>query len=223
VQANADTIIVWQAGFIGAWGEAHTSSNGLDSPEAKVAIRNAIYAQAPDGMALQWRYPPDILSWTGDMRMGFHNDCFLSSDTDVGTYDENPALRADQRAAMEDLTTRTYFSGETCDAQADKARLGCDAILAEGAQFHLSALNMTYFQAFHDSWRAGGCFDEITRQMGYRLRVADITLDGAVVTVSLANDGWARVPDERSLRVTLLHDGAMIGEGVFDQPLARIG
>jgi hypothetical protein len=85
ITANADTIVVLQAGFIGAWGEGHTSSNGLDTPKAKAAIRDALYAAVPDMMPLQWRYPPDILSWTGDTRMGFHNDCFLSSDTDVGT------------------------------------------------------------------------------------------------------------------------------------------
>jgi hypothetical protein len=83
--ANTDTIVTLQAGFIGAWGEGHTSSNGLDTPEAKAAIRDALYAAVPDTIPLQWRYPPEILSWSGDTRMGFHNDCFLSSPTDVGT------------------------------------------------------------------------------------------------------------------------------------------
>ncbi|NJM82312.1 MAG: DUF4874 domain-containing protein [Tabrizicola sp.] len=138
IAANADTIVAMQAGFIGAWGEGHSSSNRLDSAEAKAAIRDALYAALPEGIPLQWRYPPDILGWPAG-KMGFHNDCFLSSATDVGTYDEDDETRAEERKAMADLTDSTYFSGETCDAEPDQIRNSCEAILSEGAEFHLSA------------------------------------------------------------------------------------
>ncbi|MFN4191662.1 MAG: DUF4874 domain-containing protein [Tabrizicola sp.] len=224
IAANADTILVMQAGFIGAWGEGHSSSNGLDTPEAKAAIRDALYAAIPAAIPLQWRYPEDILSWTGDSRMGLHNDCFLSSPTDVGTYSEAPAARAAERAAMADLTDRHVFTGETCDADAESARLGCAAILAEGAEFHLTALNRHYYEAFHRSWRAEGCLHEVGLRMGYRLRLVDLRLDDeGALALRIANDGWARPVQPGSLLVTAYSDGRLLGQTRLDGSLDEIG
>jgi hypothetical protein len=48
IAANADTLAVVQAGFIGAWGESHSSSNRLDSPAGKAAVRDAPAAGTAD-------------------------------------------------------------------------------------------------------------------------------------------------------------------------------
>jgi hypothetical protein len=221
--ANTDTIVTLQAGFIGAWGEGHTSSNGLDTPEAKAAIRDALYAAVPDTIPLQWRYPPDILSWSGDTRMGFHNDCFLSSPTDVGTYDEDADLRKTQRTAMAALTDRSYFSGETCDADVEAARFGCDAILTEGAEFHLSALNLTYYEAFHQAWKAEGCFAEIGRKMGYRLRLLQAEVTGDAIQVTIANDGWARPVQPRVIWLTTFAGEEQTGAAELSGTVAELG
>ncbi len=99
LQKNADVIAWMHAGFIGAWGEWHTSTHGLDrDPAAKRAILEALADALPQRPILL-RYPPDLMNLfpepltaeqafgdTLQARLGFHNDCFLSSDTDVGTY-----------------------------------------------------------------------------------------------------------------------------------------
>jgi hypothetical protein len=223
IAANADTIVALQAGFIGAWGEAHTSSNGLDKPESKAAIRDALYATVPGTIPLQWRYPPDILSWTGDTRMGLHNDCFLSSPTDVGTYAEDPALRDIQRAAMGALTDRHYFSGETCDADADAARKDCASALREGAEFHLSALNQSYYEAFHEAWKAEGCYAEISSKMGYRLRLVEARIDGTSLTLTIANDGWARPVQPRPVVARAYRNGENLHQIALEGTLNEIG
>jgi hypothetical protein len=61
ITANADTIVAMQGGFIGLWGEGHTSSNDLDSDENKAKIRDAIYAAVPKTLNLQWRSPRNSL------------------------------------------------------------------------------------------------------------------------------------------------------------------
>ncbi len=221
--ANADTILVMQAGFIGAWGEAHTSSNGLDTPEAKAAIRDALYAAVPQGIPLQWRYPPDILSWKGDRRMGFHNDCFLSSSTDVGTYDEDPSRRTKQRAAMATLTDRSYFSGETCDADASAARYDCESILTEGADFHLSALNRDYYEAFHKAWKAEGCYADVSKRLGYRLRLVEAEVTGEAFHLTIANDGWARPVQPRVVWLISFADGQQTGAVMLSGALVELG
>jgi Domain of unknown function (DUF4874)/Domain of unknown function (DUF4832) len=224
ITRNADTIVALQAGFIGAWGEGHTSSNGLDTPAAKAAIRDALYAAVPDSVPLQWRYPADVMSWPGDTRMGFHNDCFLSSPTDVGTFDENADLRGRQRAAMMALTDDHYFSGETCDADADAIRAGCNAITDEGVAFHLSALHRDYYKAFHRGWKTQGCYREVSRNLGYRLRLVAAEIgENGTVRIRIANDGWARPVQARKVILTAYAGDAVLGETVLSGTLADVG
>ncbi len=201
---NADLITVMQAGFIGAWGEGHTSSNGLNRPLRKAVIRDALLGALPSVVPLQWRYPADLIDWAdaGDIgRFGLHNDCFLSSPTDVGSYAEKPSIRAAQRAKMMALTADTYFSGETCDAEPGAIRKGCGPILEEGPQFHLSALGLGYYTEFHKSWRAGGCFGKITDKMGYRLRLIAAEVAGDRLEVTLVNEGWAALSRPRVMKL----------------------
>jgi hypothetical protein len=63
LEANKDVIAWIEAGFIGAWGEWHTSASGLDSPENKALLRNALYAQFPHDRFLLFRYPGDFIGW----------------------------------------------------------------------------------------------------------------------------------------------------------------
>jgi hypothetical protein len=95
--ANADVIAVMQAGFIGAWGEWHSSTNGLDNPADRAAILAAIIAALPASRMTQVRTPmfkdasfggplTDGFDGSAAARVGHHDDCFLVSDDDLGTY-----------------------------------------------------------------------------------------------------------------------------------------
>jgi len=57
LQANADVIYVMQAGFIGAWGEWHSSTNGLDSDANKKIILTKILEVLPKTRMVQVRTP----------------------------------------------------------------------------------------------------------------------------------------------------------------------
>lgn len=233
LKANADVIAYLQAGFIGAWGEWHSSSNGLASDANKAAIRDALLAAAPAGQPVQFRYPPDLIKWyptvldasqafgtTAQARIAAHNDCFLSSNTDVGTYSSNTTLGNQQRAYIKALTVYTPYGGETCDAgSASEQRRSCSAILAEGRDYHLTYLNLSYYQAFHDRWKAEGCYDEVARSLGYRFQLDAVTHPAAVargatlsVQVALRNLGWSRIVGARQLHARLRQraSGALI-------------
>ncbi|RZJ74218.1 MAG: DUF4832 domain-containing protein, partial [Brevundimonas sp.] len=160
--------------------------------------------------------PPDLIAWRARPagRVGFHNDCFLASDTDVGTYDEDPALRARQRAVMEALGDIAPFGGETCnpaDETGARPRTDCADILSEGAGFNLAYLNDHYYRrAFHERWIAQGCMDEVRRRMGYRftLKAAEVPArasPGGTLSVAVAidNAGWARPMNARPVQVVL--------------------
>jgi Domain of unknown function (DUF4874)/Domain of unknown function (DUF4832) len=225
LEKNADVITVWQAGFIGLWGEGHTSSNGLTSPDNKLKVRDALLAAVPAGRMLQWRYPPDLIAWTptapseadafsssASAKIGLYNDCFMSSPDDVGTYSDVAAQAAPQREYMKKASAITPFGGETCDAQASQTRKTCASILSEGKDYHLSFLGRDYYTAFHDQWKAEGCFPEVERSMGYRyvIDVAQTPVSGAAgadssFSVTLRNVGWSRLFNERPLLLTLRH------------------
>lgn len=220
--ANADAIAFVQAGFIGAWGEWHTSSNNLTTPENRARIRDALLEAVPAGRFVQFRYPPDLIAWTPSplpqgLRTGFHNDCFLASQTDVGTFPEDSAARDRMRSQIGAVTAVAPFGGETCNPADDPGatpRTSCADILREGAAFHLTYLNADYYRGlFQDRWDREGCMGEVRRRMGYRL-VFEAAMIGPAVrgapwsgAISIRNEGWARVSNARGLEIVLLAPG----------------
>ncbi|HEY1394785.1 DUF4832 domain-containing protein [Roseateles sp.] len=225
LQRNADVIAFMQAGFIGAWGEWHTSSNNLTAAASRNRIRDALLAALPASRFIQLRYPPYVMDGTptlptlsavlaGSLRVGVHNDCFLASKTDVGTYDDNTTTAAKQRDYVDRLGDLAPFGGETCNP-ADEAgavpRSQCADILGEGARYNLTYLNDEYYRtAFHDKWVQGGCMAEVRRKMGYRLALVKVSHAASVtrgqsltLKLDLRNDGWARVFNPRGVQLVL--------------------
>jgi hypothetical protein len=224
--ANADVIAFLQAGFIGAWGEWHTSSNNLTESGPRTQIRDALLAALPADRFLQLRYPAYLMAWAPQVpgwrdgsaasRIGAHNDCFLASATDVGTYSENATERQNERNYIASLSRVAPFGGETCNP-ADEAgavpRTSCTDILAEGRQFNLTYLNNDYYrEIFHVRWEQQGCMAEVRRSLGYRfefstLRHSDAVTAGQAGTLLLTvrNSGWARAFNPRTVQLILKH------------------
>lgn len=214
LRGNADVVAFVQAGLVGAWGEWHTSSNGLTEPAAREAIKDALLAAVPEERFVQFRYPPYIAEWSGSPRVGFHNDCFLASQTDVGTYSEEPEARAAQQERMDRLGDAAPFGGETCNPADDPGalpRTSCADILREGARYDLTYLNADYYRRiFHDNWAREGCLDEVAGRMGYRLRLLDVSHpasvapgQGLTLAMKVRNDGWARPFNPRAVELLL--------------------
>jgi hypothetical protein len=222
LQRNADVIAFLQAGFVGAWGEWHTSGSGLDAPANAARIRDALLAAMPQERSVMFRRPSDLLDWYGPARpdaprdggprarSGLHNDCFLSGATDAGTYPPaRPGLRDDVRRRV----AQVPFGGETCDVPPPRGR--CADILREGREYGVTYLNAAFFRpAFHDRWRTEGCLAEVERSLGHRLRLESATLPreaarGTSLRIALAvrNDGWARPHNPRDVVVVLLPRG----------------
>ena len=222
-QGNADVIAYLQAGFIGAWGEWHTSSNNLTGAGSMAAVRDALLDALPPTRSLQVRYPAILMDWSpqagANARIGMHNDCFLASATDVGTYSEDAATRQGERAYVQQLTRTAPFGGETCnpvDEQGAQPRTSCDDILREGRAYGLTYLNDDYYRdVFHNTWEAQGCMAEVRRSMGYRLQLvsarhAGALAAGATTTIgfTVRNVGWARAHNPRPVVLVLRHRGS---------------
>jgi hypothetical protein len=178
---NADVIAVVQGGFIGAWGEWHSSGNGLDRPQPKAKILTALLAAVPTNRMVQLRYPNDIktnypqaltmaTAFRGNRqaRIGFKNDCFLANQSDAGTYE--PDL-----SGLKNYISKSApfiaVGGETCQESPSEHRSDCPTAEAELARFHWSYLNANFYEPVLDRWRQAGCYPKISRNLGYRIQL----------------------------------------------------
>ena len=221
--AHADVIPFMRAGFIGAWGEWHSSASGNSctgrsgtvacaAAEAnRLIVRDALLDNVPETTQIGIRFPADLMRWypspMQQRRLGLHNDCFLAGPTDTGTY-----RSARQRTYVQALSADTAFGGETCVNGQTPVRDTCADILAEGRQYHLAWLNADYAPSVIAGWRAQGCLPQVSAFMGYRLQLDALAHAGVAARgeqlafdVDLRNVGWARFFTPRRLVVELRH------------------
>src|SRR5215218_4015746 len=100
-EENKDVIAFVQAGLIGAWGEWHSSSNGLATVENEKKVVDKLLSVLPVEIMVQVRTPGQkqqifntnvpidaSIAYTAEKRarVGHHNDCFMASADDYGTY-----------------------------------------------------------------------------------------------------------------------------------------
>lgn len=216
IQANSDVIYVMQAGFIGAWGEWHTSTNGLTTTASERAIVDALLAALPPNRQVQVRTPmaKDAMYPGGPAtardgsarsRVGHHNDCFLASASDYGTY-LTPYETWLSYVAKD--TVLTSVGGETCAVYVTKT--ACAPAQAEMARLHYSYLNSEYKLEVINGWNTGGCLPAVTRSLGYRfavtrLAVSEHAYEGGDLYVQLdvANRGYAAMVNPRPVYLVL--------------------
>jgi hypothetical protein len=219
---NADVILTLQGGFIGAWGEWHSSDRGLDRPQPKAKILAALLSALPPSRMVQLRTANDLQTLypqplTGSAafrgsrqaRVAFHNDCFLANQRDAGTY--NPDVPA-MKKYVSQIAPFIVVGGETCDATPAEHRTDCATAESELAKFHWSYLNSTFYKPTLDRWKQEGCYDRIARNLGYRLQLvrsafplritADRQLLGSIVVKNL---GYASPFNPRGLELILRH------------------
>lgn len=230
IQANSDVISVWQLGFIGIWGEWYYTDHFVDNPAIpwqvsatqhahRLDISEAMLDVLPAERMVQVRYPEakrqmlmdttaitpaDAFSGTTKARMGYHNDCFLASDTDYGTFidpaTDYPYVNAE--------TTYMPMGGESCNH--NPPRSDCPTATTELALFHYSYLNRGYNLDVINSWDTGGCLEDINRQLGYRFELQEGVYQDAVVPGSalsieldLQNVGYAAPFNPRDVQFVL--------------------
>ncbi len=221
LEANADVIAVVQAGFIGAWGEWHTSTNNLTEPATRQAILEALVDAVPTSRSVQLRYPPykralygaplttaDAFGVTRAARIGHHNDCFVSSDDDVGTYPTDQIDFYRDYVGADSAFVPT--GGETCAVSPPRSE--CASALAEMQKLHFSYVNREFQQGVLASW--SGCMPEMQKRLGYRLALKTAELPASArpggsftLQVELENQGFAAPFSARPVFVVLRGTG----------------
>lgn len=194
--ANADVILCMEAGFIGSWGEWYYTDNFGFNPSPsntelpgwknRRELVNKLLECLPKDRQINIRYPSAKLAMykltiadsitlktahngSDVSRLASHNDCFVSSSNDVGTYKNES-----EREYLYAETRYTINEGETCKLS-DHSK--AERVIGTMEDHHLTALNISYNATVINRWRDEGVFDQISKRMGYRL-----VLDKALFT-----------------------------------------
>lgn len=226
---NADVIYTVQAGFIGVWGEWYytsyfhypisTAEHYADRRKVVDALLNAL----PKDRQVELRTPAfkmkmynvglaDTLTVAtahngSDLaRLAGHNDCFLASSSDTGTFDSS---RGKGDWLFWDAETRyTIMGGETCGTSKYSA---CENSIQRMEEQHWSYMNIGYHQGVISGWQTNGCFTEIENRLGYRLALthayytSEPTVGGNFrVVLNIANNGFAAPMNPRGVELVLV-------------------
>jgi len=237
LRENADVIATVQSGFIGLWGEGYYTDYFAADPSDPGTVTDEDWANRRDVfMALLKALPKDRTIQVRTMlmkqkalgrpsgldgaltedeayghspaaRIGHHNDCFLASPDDFGTFLSDPITLDQEYLGQE--TRFVPMGGETCNVNPPRSEW--PTAEAEMARYHYSYLNIDYNRSVLGSW--GENIEEAKRRLGYRLRLVEGEFTAGVrpgkaftVSLRLRNDGWAAPYNRRDVSLVLQGD-----------------
>ena len=244
LQKHADVIYCVQCGFLGSWGEWYYTDNGYrmnptrdEDYEMRWEVLEHMLRALPEDRQVALRIPGykrRYLKMRGDTlmqpltaaeayngsykaRICGHNDCFVSSSNDVGTYMNGDI---DRNFWAED-SKYTIMGGETCEKTSYSK--GTNA-LKEMRKFHWSYINRDYRETVTSMWRSDGTMDSILLYIGYRL-----VLDKVIITPKpvferpfemycvLRNVGFAAPMNPRDVELVFVNANEPSEKHVFKQ------
>ncbi len=220
-RANYDVICVMQAGFIGAWGEWHSSTNGLDDATDRRKVVFAELKALPKSRMVQVRTPhyargifcrktplsrSEAFDGSNFSRVGQHDQCFLASWNDFGTYVDT----ARGTEYISETCRYTPFGGEACHLS---PFCECGNAIYQMERLHWSYMSSTWNPAVLNYWKTKGCMNEIERRIGYRFELLRGTYSDSLkpgeafhFSISLTNVGFAALFNPRDVEIILRND-----------------
>ncbi|MFK7937339.1 MAG: DUF4832 domain-containing protein [Saprospiraceae bacterium] len=151
-------------------------------------------------------------------RLAFHNDCFLASPGDYGTYfdygndNSTPIERIDVLKPYAATDGQfTAIGGETCGDVDFGNQNNCNNdVVGIMDDLNYSFLNSSYNNTVNNDWQDGGCMDEIKRRLGYRFELENGTYPASAnagttinITLNIENTGFTVPFNERKLFLVL--------------------
>ncbi len=231
LMANSDVILVVQAGFIGAWGEWYYTDYYATSPGHineeqwgwRRSIVDSLLGAISENRMVQLRTPlykknvlqqdefipvseEEAFGGSAISRIGHHNDCFVASVNDWGTYQDTTV----EKPYLAEDTKYTMMGGETCNVCAYSH---CENTLNELHRFHWTYLNIDYHTGVIGDWIDEGCFPDIQRKLGYRYRLVSAEIQDQSkalgqfnLSLKIVNDGWSNPLNPRDIEVVLINE-----------------
>jgi len=205
-------------GMFGPWGECHSSSHSKVSTElyypvqtsALKTVFDAFIQALPAEKQVIIRRPyyireilntdtplPDSAAYTNtnQARSGYHNDAYLNSADDGGTFAHGWS-RSQELTYISQMTKHTFFGGETFGTPNSTYNNYSNALYESELQ-HMTYLNIDYQTSIYDVWDSSGK-DTFTRRLGYRFVLNSIEYSEEVspggifhLIINLKNTGFS--------------------------------
>lgn len=203
LKANADVLPYMKGGFIGAWGEWHSSANcnsfriGTTASGCTAAtalanqqkVRDALLANTDPATFVGIRYPVDIARWyptptdattaytTPQGRLAYQNDCPISSDANTWVQPSYATLNATQQKAYADSMTDWTASFGEVSTSCSGYKAACAVALEEFKARNATSLKIIPGRdsdAITSTWAAEGCKTELFNRIGYFIQLGSL-------------------------------------------------
>lgn len=198
LKENSDVIFVLQAGFVGVWGEWGYTTNfeqNTREPEGlagrgevlrallkalpadrQICVRTPFYKRWILGLEYADSLTVSTAHDGSDIaRVAGHNDCFLASSDDYGTY-----ITGLDRKYWQADTRYTAMCGEMCNLV--QYYCSCKNTKKQIANYHWDALNMNHSSRYYSHWVADdSCGGWVENHLGYRFALEDAYLQKEAV------------------------------------------
>ena len=207
---HQDLVFALQAGFVGTWGEWHSSTADNRSAAARHRIVQRLLHQFRGRFPILMRYPGQMIEALGhataDPDLGLHDDYYASDATDGGTWAgyNNPSVSSPEllRQFAEEVAVRAMFVGEF--GQLDPVRQSCDALDAYSRRLRPQSFALGVWPVhIGEALAASGCAQRFFNRIGTRIELQAARLLVAPATSSqpstlqvdltLRNTGYGRV------------------------------
>jgi hypothetical protein len=236
---NEDILYSIQAGFLGPWGEWHSSMYGTPiSPETQIAVVDALLNAAPPSVTVAVRRPVYVRTINGGQtltasaafsgsllsRVAYHNDALLSDESDMGTYSDRNYSRNQELEWTNNHTRYTPFVGET-NQLSDYCVPKTAAPLLD--QMNVQSLNSDYSPEVMDSWKASdykgmNAYDYIGMNLGYRFVLKRVGFNKLITQggrlyfdMEVENTGFGNLMKEKKFEI-VLSNGSKTVRAVID-------
>ncbi len=243
---NEDILYCVQAGFLGPWGEWHSSLYGNPpSLETRKTVLFALMEAVPKSRAVLVRRPMYIrdmfqdeaggsalteftaFSQTYLARTGYHDDALLSTKSESGTYVDPAFSREDELNWLDNQDKYVPFAAESNQLT---ALSDPENAIYELNKLHAQLVDSVFFPEVIAKWKAStfdgmSAYDYISQRLGYRLILLDASVNhnvrkgGALhLKVCLRNDGFGNLINARPFEVVLSNGQDTYTAKVEDDP-----
>lgn len=227
VREFADVIYVWQAGFVGTYGEWAYTTN-IKTDEERAAVIKGMLDALPESRMVAIRTPmhkrrvltviegqkitvkdsitvETAFNGSYRSRISSFNDCAFVNGNDGGTYGDGT-----DRKYVRIESNYVMNGGESC-YQGDNTYCECIPAYKNLRTFHWQ-----YLSNHHDIinvWKSMGCYEDATARVGYRFVLNGSAFDsdwrsGSDLTLRLCltNYGWGSLINPHVLEFILVSD-----------------
>jgi hypothetical protein len=224
---NEDILFCVQAGFLGPWGEWHTSYYGNPpSLSARTTIVSALMDAVPKSRQIEVRRPMFIrdmfpnqaltpstaFNQSNLARTGYHDDALLSSEDENGTYVDPSYNRQAELYWADNQDKYTPFVAESDELSSYS---DSNNAVFELNKLHAQILDAVYLPDVLNKWKnatyqGSNTYNYISQHLGYRFVLSTASVNtglaqgGALhLVLNFQNTGFANLINARDFQIVL--------------------